>query len=240
MKQSVKIFAHRGASGNALENSFKAFEEAITQKADGIEIDLQCSKDGQIFVFHDLNLKRLTGINRFIYDCIAEEIAEYHLGRRFFRMFSTLKIPTIEEMIAWNEKYQIPLNVELKETLLQNPTALIAWLKNVELPEGSHFSSFYPELLQIVKEIRPEFETAIIVNKSFNWNELNQFTYADSIHAHKRYYNLKYLNVAANAGKKMRFYAITGDEDFIKNPHQVVVGWITDYPQKLARAIGPK
>jgi glycerophosphoryl diester phosphodiesterase len=240
MKQSVKIFAHRGASGHAFENSFKAFNEAIIQKADGIEIDLQCSKDGQIFVFHDIHLKRLTGINRFFYDCLAEEITEYRLGRRFLRRFTSLKIPTIEEMIAWNEQYQIPLNVELKESLLTNSDALIAWLKNVELPEGSHFSSFYPELLKIVKEIRPEFETAILVKKNFNWNELDQLEYVDSIHANKKYYNQKYLNAAEVAGKKMRFYAITGNEDFIKNAHPVVIGWITDYPQKLARAIGRK
>jgi glycerophosphoryl diester phosphodiesterase len=240
MKQSVKIFAHRGASGHAFENSFKAFNEAISQKADGIEIDLQCSKDGQIFVFHDLHLKRLTGINRFFHDCLAEEITEYHLGRRFLRIFSSLKIPTIEEMMAWNTTYQIPLNVELKESLLTSSDALIAWLKDVELPEGSHFSSFHPELLQIVKDTRPEFETAILVKKSFNWNELDQLDYADSIHANKKYYTQKFLKAAAEAGKKMRFYAITGDEDFIKNPHPVVDGWITDYPKKLARAIGRK
>lgn len=240
MKQSVKIFAHRGASGHAFENSFNAFNEAITQKADGIEIDLQCSKDGQIFVFHDLHLKRLAGIDRFFYDCLAEEITEYRLGRRFFRKFSSLKIPTIDEMMAWNQQFQIPLNVELKETLLTNSAPLISWLENVELPEGSHFSSFYPELLQFVKEIRPEFETAILVKKDFNWNELDRLKYVDSIHANKKYYKQKILNSAAVAGKKMRFYAITGDEDFIKNPHPVVVGWITDYPQKLARAIGRK
>lgn len=240
MKQAVKIFAHRGASGHAFENSFKAFNEAIAQKADGIEIDLQCSKDGKIFVFHDLHLKRLTGIDRFFYDCTAKELSDYRLGRRFLRMFSSLKIPTILEVMEWNEQYQIPLNVELKETFLTNQAELISWLANVALPDGSHFSSFHPELLKIVKEIRPELETALLVKKSFNWDELAQLAYVDAIHANKKYYKQKYLNAAAEAGKKMRFYAITGDEDFIKKTHPVVVGWITDYPQKLARAIGRK
>ena len=65
MSKHVKIFGHRGASGHALENSFKAFDKAIEMKVDGIEIDLQCSKDGKLFVFHDLNLHRLAGVNRF-------------------------------------------------------------------------------------------------------------------------------------------------------------------------------
>ena len=65
MSKRVKIFAHRGASGHALENSFKAFDKAIEMKVDGIELDLQCAKDGQLFVFHDLNLHRLAGVNRF-------------------------------------------------------------------------------------------------------------------------------------------------------------------------------
>jgi glycerophosphoryl diester phosphodiesterase len=240
MGNSIKIFAHRGASGHAFENSFKAFDKAIHQKADGIEMDLQCSKDGQLFVFHDVNFKRLAGINAFVYNSLAEEIAEYRLGRRFLRRFSKLRIPKIEEFMEWVEINPVPLNIELKESLLKYPEVLITWLIDVELPEGSHFSSFFPELLQIVKQVRPEMETAILVTKLFKWEELKHLDYVDAVHASKKYYKRLYLTTCAEANRPMRFYGITGEEDFIKNPHPIVVGWITDYPKKVAQAIAKK
>lgn len=44
MTRNISIFAHRGASGYALENTFKAFEKAKKMGADGIELDVQCTK----------------------------------------------------------------------------------------------------------------------------------------------------------------------------------------------------
>lgn len=240
MNETVKIFAHRGASGHAFENSFKAFDKAILHKADGIEMDLQCSKDGKLFVFHDINLKRVVGVNRFFYDCNAEELVEFKLGRSFLRFFSKQRIPTIESFMEWVTEHQVPINIELKETLIKQPEVLIAWLLDLELPVGSHFSSFYPELLKLVKQIRPEFETAILITKLFKWDQLNEMDYIDAIHANKKYYKKMYLNAATDAGKPMRFYGITGDESYIKHPHPIVRGWITDYPKKVALAIGRK
>ena len=58
---SIQVFAHRGASLHAFENTQKAFETAFIHKADGIELDVQLTKDGQAVIFHDLDLRRLTG-----------------------------------------------------------------------------------------------------------------------------------------------------------------------------------
>lgn len=240
MVSEVKVFAHRGASGEAFENTFKAFNKAIKQKADGIEVDLQCSKDGHLFVFHDLNLLRLVGINRFFYDCTYEELKNFPLGRTFLRRFSNLRIPPIEEFMEWVQLNPIPINIELKESLLKHPDELITWLIDLELPLGSHFSSFYDELLQIVKQVRPEFETAIIVTKLFNWDALESLHHIDAIHANKKYYKHRYLTTASAAKKHMRFYGIEGKEPFLKNPHPIVKGWITDYPLKLVKFLGRK
>lgn len=240
MSQNVKIFAHRGASGHALENSFKAFEKAIEMKADGIEIDLQCSKDGQLFVFHDLNLHRLAGVNRFFYDCLAEEIKDFKIGRHFLRPFMNIRIPTVEAFIDWLSKNSVSVNIELKESILKHKDQLSSWLIDLELPKGSHFSSFFPELLQIVKQTRPEFDVAIIVTKAFNWDELKSMDEIDAVHANKKYYTRLYLNLANEAKKPMRFYGIDGGEPFLKYPHPIVVGWITDYPKKVADFIKKK
>ena len=56
-----KIYAHRGASGYAPENTLRAFALAADMGADGVELDVQISKDGRLVVFHDDELSRLTG-----------------------------------------------------------------------------------------------------------------------------------------------------------------------------------
>ena len=50
---NTKIWAHRGASGYAPENTLESFELAIEQKADGIELDVQMTKDGELVVIRD-------------------------------------------------------------------------------------------------------------------------------------------------------------------------------------------
>ena len=56
----TKIFAHRGASAYAPENTMEAFALAVKQEADGIELDVQMTKDGQVVVIHDETSDRVS------------------------------------------------------------------------------------------------------------------------------------------------------------------------------------
>ena len=54
-----------------------------------------------------------------------------------------------------------------------------------------------------------------------------------TLHMHKRYYKPRYLEACVTSEKACRFYAIDGTEPFLTNPHPSVIGWITDYPDKV-------
>ena len=56
----IEIWAHRGASRAAPENTIPAFELAIGAGADGVEFDVQLSRDGHVVVIHDETLQRTT------------------------------------------------------------------------------------------------------------------------------------------------------------------------------------
>ena len=235
MAKHIPIYAHRGASAYALENSIEAFEKAIDLHADGIELDVQRSKDDTLFVFHDLNLKRLAGINRFIHECTEKELKELRIGRRFFRRFGKKRIPKFEKVLQWADEHNIPLNIELKESLIDHMEPVIRLLKKHPLPKGSHVSSFHDALLYGVKEHCPHVETAIIITRKFDWATLQNMKHIDAVHAHKRYYKPRFLHMCEEAGKHMRFYGIEGKEAFLQSPHSIVAGWITDYPDRLVR-----
>lgn len=229
----LPIYAHRGAY--EVENTLSAFEKARKLGADGIELDIQITKDDELIVFHDTNLSRLAGVNKQVTDCLFQELSEIRIGKRFWRRITNKKIPSFKQVIEWANEHQIPLNVELKETLLTNTAPIINILQKLNLPKGSHFSSFHDELLKIVKMQRPDFETAIIVTRKFNWKLLDTMSHIDAVHAHKRYYKQLYFDYCIAAGKGMRFYSINGNEAFLSSPEQIVVGWITDYPEKVLR-----
>ncbi len=84
---SIPVFAHRGASAYALENSFRAFEKALELGADGIELDIQLSKEGIPVVYHDPQLSRLVGINKLVNECTVEELLSFKLGKPWRRFF---------------------------------------------------------------------------------------------------------------------------------------------------------
>lgn len=231
----VPIYAHRGASGHAIENTFAAFKKAQILGADGIEIDIQRTSDNQLVVFHDINLSRLTGIKKYIFNCSLEELQTYKLGSRFFRLFSSEHIPTLDEVLNWANEQQYPVNIELKQSLLEDPTVLATALLKMELPLNSHVSSFHEELLRLTKEIRPDIETALIATRFLNWMTLGDLPHIDAVHASKKYYGRKYLKACDYVGKGVRFYGIKGNEPYLKNPHPAVKGWITDYPAKVRK-----
>ena len=100
-------YAHRGLHGVGVpENSLAAFAGAVKQGF-GIELDLQLSRDGQVMVFHDYNLERMTGRNALLTDLDAEEL-------RTLRLRDTEeKIPFLWEVLQLVDG-KVPLLIELK------------------------------------------------------------------------------------------------------------------------------
>ena len=237
MNEKPSIFAHRGASGYCFENTFEAFEKAKLLGADGIELDIQQSCDFEYFVIHDNLLMRLAGLKRFVFESTADELKQVRLGKRFFRLFSHKRIPLLSDVLQWANEQQMPLNVELKETLLENVPHFEQMIAKWQLPKGSHVSSFHNELLVITKRVRPDIETALLITKKMPIHEIVHYPHIDTIHANKKYYTRHFLNVLSVADKKVRFYNIDGSEQYLANPHPAVIGWITDYPDIVRKII---
>ena len=83
----TEVFAHRGASGYAPENTLEAFLLAIEQGADGIELDVQLSKDGVPVVIHDETVDRVTGQSGFVKDFTLQELKEMVVLRERFAKY---------------------------------------------------------------------------------------------------------------------------------------------------------
>lgn len=229
-----EVYAHRGASGKYFENTMKAFYGAVEEGADGIELDVQLSKDGVFFVIHDSDLYRLSGVRKTISQMDAAEIQQIHIGKRFIRGIKGSSIPTLSSVISFAAMESIGLNIELKETISNNPESLSELLDQISVLDQVHVSSFDYNLIEKVKQLDPSMEAGLLLKKAMlTDHQLTDYPAADAFHFHKRMMKEPYLSQWQQTDKKIRVYGVVGDEPFVKNPPDFIHGWITDYPGRF-------
>lgn len=144
----MKIIAHRGFSGVYPENTMLAFRKAIEIGADGIELDVHLSKDGQVMIIHDEALKRTTGLDGVISDYTRAELEKISAGKTKNDEFGFTPIPSLEEYLAFMAEHRDKItNIELK-------TAPV----------------YYPEIEEKTLELVRKFDLEKnIIYSSFNW-----------------------------------------------------------------------
>lgn len=197
------VFAHRGASGICFENTMSAFKEAARQKADGIELDIQLTKEGVPVVVHDADLFRISGNRKRVSDLHFSELKSIKVGKKFVRRLKGHRIPTLREAVSFCELNHMALNIELKETVSERPECLSEIITTAMLLENLHFSSFDPDILKKVKEKEQSIETALLVKrKTTDWNSLEKYDFVNGFNFHKRLLKEPYISAMIATGKK--------------------------------------
>lgn len=158
------LFGHRGLSGLAPENTLAAFEALLEHGIPGVELDVHLSRDGRLLVFHDDNLRRITGRDAVIEQCLAAEVRELDAGAWFGERFRGERIPFLEEvfeLLGDKVYYDIELkwgrrrSGGLEERVLQQ-------LRTHGLQERCLVSSFNPFCIRTVRSLAPRQPTAHI------------------------------------------------------------------------------
>ena len=187
-----QIFAHRGASGNYFENTMRAFLGAVQKGADGIELDVQQTKDGKLVVIHDNELLRLAGIDQCIDQLTLQELQHIKIGKSGYRRMFGYPIPILFDVVSFCSDHNLALNVELKETVYGQAEVLEQILHYVEPLPDVHLSSFDYETVRMVKELQPDMETALLLKqKTVDWQNLDSY-HVDAFHFHKRLWKEPY------------------------------------------------
>ncbi|APG25261.1 MULTISPECIES: glycerophosphodiester phosphodiesterase [Syntrophotalea] len=114
MFQKTVIWAHRGASGKAPENTLAAFGLAELDGADGIELDVRMTADGVPVVMHDATLDRTTDDSGLLALRSLADLAGVDAGRWFGPQFAKESVPTLEQVLCQIQDRML-LNIEIKE-----------------------------------------------------------------------------------------------------------------------------
>ena len=95
--KTMKVFAHRGFSGRYPQNTMLAFQKALESGCDGIELDVQLTKDGEVVIIHDEYLDDLTDFTGNVRDYTLGELKSCNAGGKWQEAYGFQPIPTFEE-----------------------------------------------------------------------------------------------------------------------------------------------
>jgi glycerophosphoryl diester phosphodiesterase len=161
------ILAHRGASAYLPENTMEAFSLAIEQGADGFELDVHLTKDGEIVVAHDEKLERVSNGNGFLNDYTLDELKSLDFGRlqNHEQEKHIYRIPTLAEVFSLVKPAGLTLNIEMKtdeRIYMELPEKLAALTKEYSMEDYVIYSSFNHYFLQLIKKIEPAAKTGLL------------------------------------------------------------------------------
>lgn len=229
-QESILNIGHRGAKGHIAENTIASIHKAIELGADGIEIDVFQCKSGEIVLFHDKTLEKLTNGDGNIEDKNLEEL------RKLKVLNSSYSIPTLEEVLKSIGK-DVFLNIELKgrNTAEGSLNLIKKYIERNKIEFNNIlFSSFNWEELKDLRSLSDKVQLALITDQ----DPLLAIDYALKLKAVAINPNYKDLNeqiISKINEKGLKIYTWTVNSKIQIDRLKVlnVNGIITDFPDRF-------
>lgn len=144
MNTKPLVWAHRGASGYAPENTLAAFEKAVELGADGVELDIQLTKDDEIVVIHDEKIDRTSDGEGWVKDYTLEELRGFNYNRTKPE-YEHADIPTMREVFELLKPTGLFINIEIKMGVFfyeKIEEKILALTKEMDMEDRVCYSSF--------------------------------------------------------------------------------------------------
>lgn len=228
------VWAHRGASGYAPENTLEAFQKAIDMKADGIELDVQMTKDGKLVIIHDKSVNRVSDGKGWVKDLTFDEIRKFNFNKKFPE-YGKVQIPTLEEVYELVKKTDLLINVEIKSNIIfyENIEEKVMELTNrMGLRDRVLYSSFNHYSILKVKELDPEVPVGFLYMDGYI--DMPEYAKKYGVEAlHPALYNLQYPDFIRKCKEYnilIRAWTVNEEQYMRLLCENGIEGMITNYP----------
>jgi glycerophosphoryl diester phosphodiesterase len=232
-------FAHRGACKQAPENTVPAFVLAADLGADGIELDVQLSKDGVIVVIHDFQLDATTDGSGPVRDRTLAELKELDAGAGFDPAFAGERIPTLQEVID-AVGHRLLLNIELKARGVRDDglaAAVVSVVERNDLAGRVILSSFNPLTLRRAGRLNPGIPLGLLYAPDMPlflrrpW--LRRGILLDALHPYHSLVDAAYIKWAKKQGYRVNVWTVDDIERMQQLRRLAVDVIITNRPDVL-------
>lgn len=223
------IIGHRGASGYMTENTLESIQKAIDLKVNAIEIDVHVCASGEVVVFHDFTLDRLTNTIGAISNFSLDELKNIKIKDEF-------QIPTLEEVLNLVDR-KCWINIELKgeHTVLPVFEILKKYISEKHWqPDDFIISSFQYSELKAFSRLNTEIPIAVLTQASMEQAmELATEFNASAIHPHFSLLTKDSCDKAKEMGLKINTWTVNNPEDIEHIKRFPIDGIITDFPDRI-------
>lgn len=228
-KKEISVVGHRGASGYELENTLRSFARAIDMGVDMIELDVHLCASGELVVFHDEKVDRITNGQGYIADKTLEQLKQLDLS-------DGQKIPTLAEVFDLVDR-KVIIDIELKgaDTALPVAELITYYVEHKNWSYEDFFvTSFNHHELLFFKLQCP----MVSVGPILSGLPLLLAKFAEQVCAHavvldKKYINAAIVDDAHNRGKKVYVFTVNEIDDIELMYNLGVDGIISDYPDRV-------
>ena len=160
------VVAHRGSSAVAPENTLAAFQRAVDDHADAVELDIRLTSDGEVIVFHDSQLRRTTNGRGKVEQHTFADLRRLTAGAWFDRTFSSETIPTLDEVLELLPR-RIGVNIEIKSDLRSRRSSDIvrrccSIIRKHRAESSVLVSSFHHAFILDVRRLLPSVATGLL------------------------------------------------------------------------------
>ncbi|MBO1579058.1 glycerophosphodiester phosphodiesterase [Bacillus sp. XF8] len=229
------IFAHRGAAGTYPENTMISFEAAESFQADGIELDVQFTKDGKVVVIHDETVNRTTNGKGAVRNYLYEDLRKLDASHKFSEKVGFCRIPLLEEVLEWLQSNRLLLNIEFKNNKIPYrglEEEVITLVRKFGLEERVIFSSFNHYSMKRCHMMAPDIQTAILYREGLHspWAYAQKMG-ATAVHPNHRYFPDAIAELTMESGVEVRPYTINEETVMRKYFDMNISAIITDYPE---------
>jgi glycerophosphoryl diester phosphodiesterase len=217
---------HRGARAYAPENTLTSFKKALGIGVDAIELDVRKTKDNQLVVIHDDNVKRTTNGDGLVCELTLKDI-------KGFSAEGGEKIPTLEEALDFLDK-KVKVLVELKEEGIEKQ--VLSVIHERDLEKNVVITSFSETALKEVRELNDKVETGLIYAKHKNPIKAALDLKANYLVAIYRFVHTANVEKAHENGLKVVVWTINNPEEVEAYIKKGVDGIASDKPDILMKA----
>ncbi len=225
----MQKMGHRGAKAYVAENTIESIQKALDFGVDGIEIDVHLCASGELVVFHDFTLDRMTNGTGGIGKKTLSELKQLQVSNHY-------KIPTLEEVLDVINRACL-LNIELKGRCTATKTAeVIETYINQKGWKYNDFlvSSFQHHELEDVFKLNKNIPLGVLTKASvFEALELAKTINAVAIHPNFALLTKENVKRAQSKGFKVNTWTVNDADTILRMKRYGVDGIISDYPDRL-------
>jgi glycerophosphoryl diester phosphodiesterase len=228
----IKIIAHRGASGHAPENTMAAFQLAMQQGADGIELDVMLSKDGRLVVIHDDTVDRTTNGTGLVKDMTLAQLQALDAG-------NGAQIPTLEEVLhTFGGRFLI--NIELKNyaTPFDALPRVVAELLNSNgFSRSVIVSTFNPFNLTRFRRLCPKVKVGLLTVPNIAGHWIWRLFKYDAFHPHYEDVDRDLVTTAKTRQEEVNVWTVDDPDEIRRLAGLNVDSLITNFPKEAREVL---